>query len=135
MIRGIGTEIVEVTRVAAMIERHGERFLLQTYGTAELRYCRESKRTNELYAAIYACKVATLKALGVIGPKKRMLREISIMPRNGRVRIRLKGSVQELTQGDHGPLWASFTFTRQYATATVIVAEDETTKGDGGSLF
>ncbi len=58
---GVGVDIVEIERVAAVVARWGRRFLERVYTAAELAYCRD--RTPEL-AARFAGKEAISKALG-----------------------------------------------------------------------
>lgn len=64
MIVGTGVDIVEVGRVAAAIERFGERFLKRIFTAAEVRYCDSKKNRAERYAARFAAKEAAFKALG-----------------------------------------------------------------------
>lgn len=60
-----GVDIVEVSRIEAMIERHPERFLDRCFTPGEQRYCDAStKRYAEHYAARFAVKESVLKALG-----------------------------------------------------------------------
>jgi holo-[acyl-carrier protein] synthase len=59
----IGIDIVEVERVAEVIARHGERFLTRVFTPEEVAYCQERKRKNEHFAARWAAKEATVKAL------------------------------------------------------------------------
>lgn len=62
---GVGTEIVECLRIARLIERHGEIFLRRVYTPAEIRFCSSRPRATQHYAAVWAGKEATLKALSV----------------------------------------------------------------------
>ena len=64
MIVGTGVDVVEVERVAAAIERFGERFLKRVFTEAERRYCDSKKNRMERYAARFAAKEAAFKALG-----------------------------------------------------------------------
>ena len=64
MIVGTGVDIVEVERVAAAIERFGQRFLRRIFTEAEIRYCDSKKNRMERYAARFAAKEAAFKALG-----------------------------------------------------------------------
>jgi holo-[acyl-carrier protein] synthase len=57
-----GTDIVEIARLQAAVERHGEAFLARVYTARERLYARG--RVSEL-AARFAAKEATAKALGV----------------------------------------------------------------------
>jgi holo-[acyl-carrier protein] synthase len=64
MIVGTGVDIVEVPRVAAAIERHGDRFLRRVFTDSEIRYCDSKVNRFERYAARFAAKEAGLKAIG-----------------------------------------------------------------------
>jgi holo-[acyl-carrier protein] synthase len=57
----VGTDIIEISRVARAVERRGERFLRRIYTEAELAHCRG--RISEL-AVRFAAKEAISKALG-----------------------------------------------------------------------
>ena len=56
-----GVDIIEIDRVAGVLERYGERFLHRVYTPGELEYCRG--RPSKL-ASRFAAKEATMKALG-----------------------------------------------------------------------
>ena len=56
-----GVDIIEIKRVAAVLDRYGERFLHRIYTAGELDYCRG--RPSKL-ASRFAAKEATMKALG-----------------------------------------------------------------------
>ncbi len=60
---GIGTEIIECVRIAKMIERHGELFLERVYLPQEVEYCSQRVSSIQHYAARWAAKEATVKAL------------------------------------------------------------------------
>ncbi len=64
MILGTGIDIAEVARVAAAIERFGDRFLRRIFTESEIRYCDSKANRVERYAARFAAKEAALKALG-----------------------------------------------------------------------
>jgi holo-[acyl-carrier protein] synthase len=64
MILGTGIDIAEVPRVAAAIERFGDRFLRRIFTENEIRYCDSKANRVERYAARFAAKEAALKALG-----------------------------------------------------------------------
>jgi holo-[acyl-carrier protein] synthase len=59
-----GIDLVECSRLAEVIERHGERFLRRVFTPGELGYCRRQKRQIEHLAGRFAAKEAVLKALG-----------------------------------------------------------------------
>ncbi len=64
MIVGTGIDIAEVPRIAASIEKFGERFLRRVYTDGEMRYCDSKANRMERYAARFAAKEAAMKALG-----------------------------------------------------------------------
>lgn len=61
---GIGTDIIECSRINRMIERHGEQFLDRVFTTREIRYCQMHKHFVERFAGRFAAKEAILKSLG-----------------------------------------------------------------------
>jgi holo-[acyl-carrier protein] synthase len=64
MIIGTGIDVVEVPRVAATIERFGDRFLHRIFTEGEIRYCQSKANRVERFAARFAAKEAGMKALG-----------------------------------------------------------------------
>jgi len=64
MIVGTGIDIAEVPRIAASIERFGDRFLHRIFTAGEMRYCDSKANRVERYAARFAAKEAAMKALG-----------------------------------------------------------------------
>lgn len=61
---GHGVDLVEVARIARMLDEHGERFLARCFTQAEADYAASSARRVEHLAARFAAKEAVLKALG-----------------------------------------------------------------------
>lgn len=64
MIVGTGIDIAEVPRMAAAIQRFGERFLRRVFTPGEIRYCDAKANRIERYATRFAAKEAALKAIG-----------------------------------------------------------------------
>jgi holo-[acyl-carrier protein] synthase len=64
MIVGTGIDIAEVSRIRRSIERFGDRFLDRIYTVRERNYCDSKANRVERYAARFAAKEATMKALG-----------------------------------------------------------------------
>lgn len=63
-ILGHGVDLVEVARIRAMVDEHGQRFLDRCFTRGEQVYKADSRRRIEHLAARFAAKEATLKALG-----------------------------------------------------------------------
>ena len=68
MIIGIGSDLIDITRVAKVMERHGERFLDRIFTAAERakaeRRAKNEKMVVATYAKRFAAKEACSKALG-----------------------------------------------------------------------
>lgn len=65
MLVGTGIDVIEVNRIAASIERYGDRFLQRVFTPEEIAYCRLKRYTaSESFAARFAAKEAGAKALG-----------------------------------------------------------------------
>src|SRR6185436_4904125 len=93
---GIGTDLVECLRIAQMIERHGELFLMRVYTRHEIEYCSARKSANQHYAGRWAAKEAVLKALGTGWSRGISWTDVEV--RNdlgGQPQIKLTGGAQE----------------------------------------
>ena len=64
MVVGVGTDLMEIARIAQSIERFGERFLVRVFTPREIAYCQRKKNAAESFAARFAAKEAGAKALG-----------------------------------------------------------------------
>jgi holo-[acyl-carrier protein] synthase len=68
MIIGIGSDLIDIRRVAKVIERHGDRFLDRIFTDAERakaeRRAKNEKMVVATYAKRFAAKEACSKALG-----------------------------------------------------------------------
>lgn len=66
MILGLGSDVVDIRRVAEVLARHGERFLTRVFTEEERR--KAERRTEKIrvatYAKRFAAKEAASKALG-----------------------------------------------------------------------
>jgi holo-[acyl-carrier protein] synthase len=68
MILGIGSDLIDITRIAKVIERHGDRFLDRIFTDVErakaARRANSEKMVVATYAKRFAAKEACAKALG-----------------------------------------------------------------------
>lgn len=64
VIRGIGVDVVEVSRISRLLDRFGERAERRLFTPSERERCRGCPNVAECYAARFAAKEAVLKALG-----------------------------------------------------------------------
>ena len=125
MIIGIGTDIVEIARIKAAIERNGEDFLRRVYTAAELD---EAGERIERLSGRWAAKEAAAKALGcgIGGGCAFTDVEISDAP-SGAPTLRCQApAALRLKERCRNLRWhVSISHERAYAVATVIIEGDE----------
>ncbi len=68
MIKGVGVDIVKISRIKYMVNRYGERFLKRIYSDRELAYAKRYKMPFERLAGKFAAKEAIIKAKGSSTP-------------------------------------------------------------------
>ena len=78
MIYGVGTDIVELSRIQATYERFGEHFVRRLLMEEELRLFRRSKTPVRFLAMRFAGKEATVKAMGTGFAHGVWLRDVGI---------------------------------------------------------
>ena len=93
---GIGTDIIEISRIAQMIEKHNGTFLERVFTTEEIRYCSErSKASNQHFAGRWAAKEAALKALGTGWAKGILWTDMEVVNEaSGRPRLNVSGAAK-----------------------------------------
>ncbi len=64
VIVGVGLDVVPIARMATMLARHGARAVERLFSPAEQADCEKRADPAQHYAARFAAKEATLKALG-----------------------------------------------------------------------
>lgn len=64
MIIGIGSDLIDIRRIASSLERFGERFSHRCFTEIEIRKSEGRKNRAESYAKRFAAKEACSKALG-----------------------------------------------------------------------
>ncbi|MHC2438425.1 holo-ACP synthase [Bradyrhizobium sp. USDA 4451] len=132
MIIGIGSDLIDITRVAKVIERHGERFLDRIFTDAErakaMRRANNEKMVVATYAKRFAAKEACSKALGTGIRRGVWWKDMGVvnMP-GGRPSMRLTGGalarLQELTpEGMQAQIDLSITDDWPLAQAFVIIS-------------
>jgi holo-[acyl-carrier protein] synthase len=100
MIIGIGSDLIDIRRVAKVIERHGERFLDRIFTDAERaraeRRAKNEKLVVATYAKRFAAKEACSKALGTGIRRGVWWRDMGVvnLP-GGRPTMKLTGGARE----------------------------------------
>ncbi len=97
MICGIGTDIVQVARMAADLERYGERFARRILSARELAEFRGCARPAHFLAKRFAAKEAAAKALGTGFRNGLTLQQISVAhDAYGRPYLEYEGTAETL---------------------------------------
>lgn len=123
MIHGIGTDIVEVARVAAALERHGRRFAERVLAETELPDFDVHKSPAHFLAKRFAAKEAGAKALGTGFTEGVTLQQIRVSrDRRGRPLLEFSGRAAELCN-EFGVVAAHLSLAdeRDYAVAFVTL--------------
>ena len=125
MIVGLGVDMEEVSRIREVISRHGRIFLDRIFTSAEVAYCERHRDPAERYAARFAAKEATMKALGTGWSKGVRWRDIEVTRKpGGRPTIVLHGIAREhADQLGARHLSLSLTHTGNFALAEVILED------------
>lgn len=120
---GHGIDLADTARIAALIERHGERFLARVFSESERGYCEANpKRRMEHYAARFAAKEATLKAIGTGWTNGIAWTDVEVvrLP-SGRPELRVHGKVATIAGRLGVRAWTiSISHTETTAMASVI---------------
>lgn len=123
MIVGLGVDMEEISRIRDVISRHGRIFLDRVFTSGEVAYCERYRDPAERYAARFAAKEATMKALGTGWAKGVRWRDIEVTRKPGsRPTIVLHGIAREHAErmgARHISL--SLTHTGNFALAEVIL--------------
>jgi holo-[acyl-carrier protein] synthase len=128
VIVGIGTDMVEVSRVARLLERYGDRFLERVYTEGEARYALSAARPAERLAGRFAVKEAVLKALGTGKALGILWRDVeTVRGRGGAPEARLHGEAKGwLARRGGDRVHVSITHDGGKALAFVVI------EGEGG---
>ncbi len=122
MIVGLGTDIIEIHRIAEMIERHGELFLTRIYTSEEIRHCQRRKNSTQHFAGRWAAKESVMKVLGTGFVKGIGWKDIEVInKKSGRPVLNLTGGAQRRAAGmGIREILITISHCRAYATATAV---------------
>jgi len=125
MVIGVGTDLIEISRIERSIARFGEAFLQRVFTPGEVAYCEAKKNFAESFAARFAAKEAGAKALGTGISRGVSWRELEVRRKPGqRPELHLSGRAQEIAAGlGIKRLSLSLTHSRDVSMA-VVIAED-----------
>jgi holo-[acyl-carrier protein] synthase len=126
MIYGLGTDIVEIKRIAQMLDKHGNAFIKRVFTIAEIAQAEKRKDYVQYYAGRWAAKEALSKALGCGIGEQCSWRDISIIATStGAPHLTISENAlcaAGLTNADR--IHLSISHEQHYACATVIIEKD-----------
>ncbi len=121
---GVGTDIVAVTRIEALIRGSGMTFLERWFTPREMDYCSRKAVPSRHYAARFAAKEAVAKALPMTWNGPLPWRSIEILNDDrGAPTIQLSGAYRETAiAAGIGEISVSLSHCDEYAVAVALVA-------------
>lgn len=124
MIIGLGTDIVEVERIAEVVANHGDNFSRRLFTSAELELAAVRNYDPAFFAGRWAAKEACAKALGCGIGAQCSFTDIEILnDRAGSPKLTLSGAALATLEKLGGrSIHISISHERHYATATVIIS-------------
>lgn len=120
MIKGLGTDIIEVERIAANLKQYGEKFLDKIFTSREKEHCSKFKDPSLHVAGRFAAKEAVSKALGTGFGELLEFRDIEIFnDANGKPEVTL--SKKAAAHFGNPTILLSISHCKTHATATAIL--------------
>jgi len=120
MIQGLGTDIIEISRIQQSISRHEQRFLDRLFTLQEQQYCLKHRESARHFAGRFAAKEAIVKALGTGFRDGISWLDIEIQnDAAGKPCVILSKSLKEAFNKPN--ILLSISHCREYATATAVL--------------
>jgi len=130
MILGLGSDLIDIRRIAEALERFGDRFTTRLFTEGERRRCDGRAARAEGYARRFAAKEACSKALGTGFRRGVYWRDLEVvnLP-SGQPTMRLSGSAAEhlrrmVPAGLRAVIHVSLTDDPPVAQAIVIISAE-----------
>jgi len=122
MIRGIGIDIIEVSRIKRMMERYGDKFFQRILTEKEIAYCKGFVNSELHFAGRFASKEAYSKAIGTGISKDFRWKDIEILNDE-----RGKPHIHHTVENEYSKLGfeISISHTKDYGCAVVVCEAGE----------
>ncbi len=123
-LKGIGVDIVEISRIEQAITRQGRAFIERVFLPSEQEYCDSHRQPSRSYAARFAAKEAVAKAFGTgIGAHVAWLDIEVCRTEAGAPFVKLHGTAAA-TGAERGitQILLSLSHSEHYAVANVVLA-------------
>jgi holo-[acyl-carrier protein] synthase len=121
MICGVGTDIVEVSRIRAALDKWGDKFTSRIFNNIEINYCYSKSDPPIHLAARFAAKEACIKAVSAVRTGNLSMQDIVVSnDESGRpsITISQKGALPAGIR-----ILLSISHERNYAVAYVIAEQ------------
>jgi holo-[acyl-carrier protein] synthase len=88
---GLGIDATDIPRLAATLERYGERFMNRVFTDNEIAYCRRRRAPAVHFAGRFAAKEAAMKALGTGHSQSVLWRDVEVVRHGGPPQLHFHG--------------------------------------------
>jgi holo-[acyl-carrier protein] synthase len=88
---GLGIDATDIPRIAAALERYGERFMNRIFTDGEIAYCRRRRQPAIHFAGRFAAKEAAMKALGTGHTQNVLWRGVEVVRHGGPPQLQFHG--------------------------------------------
>src|SRR5436190_21823510 len=122
---GSGMDATDIARIAAAIERYGDRFIHRVFTEGEIAYCHAKRDFASSFAARFAAKEAAMKALGTGHSRGVFWTGIEVVRRHGPPQLKFHGgaAARFAAMGGTSSL-LTLTHSRDLAIAQVMLLRD-----------
>ncbi len=123
MIKSIGLDVVEISRIKADVDKYGERFVNRILGSLEIQQYEKRKDKAQFLSGRFAAKEAVIKALGKFLTDKPTLPEIQIVnDSTGQPELCLSDEILDKVKAT---CFISITHEKSVAAAVAIFSEEK----------
>lgn len=122
MVRGIGVDIIEITRIQESIETNGDAFLARIFTPREIAYCTSKQNRYQHFAARFASKEAVSKALSTGWAGAFRWKDVEVKNDDaGKPSVILHGELQKTLSGSS--IFLSISHSQQHVVAVALIEE------------
>lgn len=127
---GLGIDATDIPRVAALVERYGDRFLRRVFTDGEIAYCTRRRNPVPHLAGRFAAKEAAMKALGTGQTRDVLWKDIEVVRDDGPPQLRFHGGAARRAADMHvNKTLLTITHSDALAVAQVMLLASEGTAG------
>ena len=119
---GLGIDATDIPRIAATIERYGDRFINRIFTEGEIAYCMRRRQPAVHFAGRFAAKEAAMKALGTGHTQGVLWRDIEVVRVSGPPQLQFHGGAARRFERMHaGSALLTITHCETLALAQVML--------------